>query len=221
MRQVSSLPEPGEVLEELRRELALVYEAIEAATQVAREFFEEYRGRDLDRILAPHIVRSEVKHFLESRGQEVEEMEPEVLANNGLLYHSGRFSLRILKAQDGVLPAPGPSERRQAFYDQEPTQHRLLGWAAATGEEEAIGRIVNLIVVWDTDHRYELTELHLALPKAGSATKDSVETHWMVPIELLSLSGGPEIFDDDTAEEIEDLPISLKNRRESGTDPTG
>lgn len=216
---VTLLREPNEVLEELRRELALIYEALEAGTQVSREFFEE-RGRGIDRVLAPHIVRSEAKHFLENRGQRVEELEPETLANNGLLYHCGRFSLRILKAQDGVLPAPGPSERRQSFNGQQPTQQRLFGWAAASSEKEV--QIINLIVGWDTDRNYELTDLYLAFPKAGSVTKDSVETYWMVEIPLLSLSGGAEFPEKGSAEEeVEDLPISLKESRESGADSTG
>jgi hypothetical protein len=211
-------PEVEEVLEDLRRELALLRESIEAGTQTAREFFEE-RGWEVDRVLAPHIVRSVVKRVLEATGHRVEEMESESLANNGLLYHCGRYSVRILKAQDGDLPAPGPSERRQDFFNQRPSQQRILGWAAASGEEEP--RIVHLVVCWDVDHEYELAELYLALPRAGSATKTSVEPEWIVPLDLVGLSGNPAVEGSEPQEEDEDLPIRRKDGREGGAGEVG
>lgn len=193
-------------------------ESIEAGTQTAREFFEE-KGWEVDRVLAPHIVRSVVKRVLEATGHGVEEMEPESLASNGLLYHCGRYRIRVLKAQDGVLPAPGPSERRQDFFNQRPSQQRILGWAAASGEEEP--RIVHLVVCWDVDREHELAELYLALPKAGSATKTSVEPEWSVPLDPLSLSGSLGGSGDEPQEENEDLPIKRKDDRKSGTDEIG
>ncbi len=220
MGQVDFVQHPGseQVLEDLRRELALLCESIEAGTQTAREFFEE-RGWEMDRVLAPHIVRSVVKRVLEATGHRVEEMESESLANNGLLYHCGRYSLRVLKAQDGALPAPGPSERRQDFFNQRPSQQRILGWAAASGEEEP--RIIHLVVCWDVDHEYELAELYLALPRAGSATKTSVEPEWIVPLNPLGLSGGPAGDGEEPQEEDEDLPIRRKDGRESSADGVG
>ncbi len=217
MTEFSPSPGSEEVLQDLLRELALLCESIEAGTQVAREFFEE-RDWEVDRVLAPHIVRSVVKRVLETTGHRVEEMESEDLANNGLLYHCRRYSIRVLKAQDGVLPAPGPSERRQDFFNQRPTQQRILGWAAASGEEEP--KIVHLVVCWDVDHEYELAELYLALPKAGSATKTSVEPEWIVPLDPFGLSGNL-VSHDEEPQEDEDLPIRRKDGRESGADEVG
>lgn len=212
--------QPGseEVLEDLRRELTLLCESIESGTQTAREFFEE-RDWEVDRVLAPNIVRSVVKRVLEANGHRVEEMQSESLANNGLLYHRGRYSVRVLKARDGVLPAPGPSEKRQDFFNQRPSQQRILGWAAASGEEEP--KVVHLVVCWDVDHEYELVELYLALPRAGSATKTSVEPEWIVPLDPLGLSDSRAGDGDELQEDDEDLPIRRKESRESGADEVG
>lgn len=214
----SSPLDPQEIFRDLRRELALLCEAVEAGTQTAREFSED-RGWEVDRVLAPHIVRSVVKRVLEAAGRRVEDMEPESLANNGLLYHCRRYSIRVLKAQDGVLPAPGPSERRQDFFNQRPTQERILGWATASGETEP--KIVHLVVCWDVDRQYELAELYLAFPKAGSATQTSVEPEWIVPLDPLGLSDDPAGDGEETQEADEDLPIRRKDDRESGAGEAG
>ncbi len=211
-------PESQEVLEDLRRELAMLCESLEAGTQTAREFFEE-RGWEVDRVLSPPIVRSVVKRVLEAGGHKIEEMESETLANNGLLYHCRGYSVRVLKDQDGILPAPGPSERRQDFFNQRPSQQRILGWAAAGGEEEP--KIVHLVVCWDVDHEYELAELYLALPKAGSATKTSADTEWIVPLDPIGMSGGQPDEGEETEDEDEDLPIRRKDGRESSADEVG
>lgn len=217
MEKSSSVPASEHVLGELRQELLLVYRAMEVATQAVREFF-EVKERDVDRMFAPDLVRHEVKCFLEASGHHVEELESESLPNNGLLYHAGRYSFRILKVSDGVLPAPGSSEKRQAFFGQQPTQQRLEGWNTASNEE--MPELLNLIVGWDVDNQYELVELYLAFPKSGSATKESVETHWMVKIPPLSLSGEQGVKGE-VSEEAEDLPIQLKETQERDEDEVG
>lgn len=200
-----------EVLEDLRRELALVGQALEAGTQVARTFFED-NGWEVDRILSPHIVRSAVKRVLEAAGHKVEEMTSEDLANNGLMYHCRRYSVRVLKAQDGVLPAPGPSRRRRAFFNQMPTQQRLDGWATLSGEHAP--RIEHVVVCWDVNRDYELVDLYLARPKAGSATQTSAEIDWIIPLNVIDLAsnGGPE---EEFEEGFEDLPFRRKDAGEN------
>lgn len=213
-------PESDEVLEDLKTELPVLCEAIEAGTQRAREVFEE-ENREVDRVCAPHIVRSMAKHVLKNSGHRVEDVDPEKLANNGLLYHCGRYSIRVLKArQEGILPVPGPSERRQEFFNQKPTQGRILGWEAAVGE--ATGKITHLVVCWDVDHEYELAELYLAMPKAGSATKTSVESEWILSLDPIGLSGTRRDVNGGASQEDEDdLPIRRKDSRESGSEQAG
>lgn len=213
-------PESDEVLGDLKNELPVLCQAIEAGTQRAREVFEE-DNREVDRVCAPHIVRSMVKHVLENSGHQIEDISQEELANNGLLYHCGRYSIRVLKAQqEGILPVPGPSERRQEFFNQKPSQERILGWEASGGD--AKGKITHLIVCWDVDHEYELVELYLALPKAGSATKNSVESEWIVSLDPVGLSGNRvDVSEGASLEDEDDLPIRRKGSRESGSEQAG
>ena len=135
----------------------------------------------------------------------------EDLANNGLcLVYKNKFLVRIRKSNNGILPVPGPSKVMQAFYQQ-----LSFGFMNGVDQDNTAG-LLNLMFLWDVTADYGLKDLLLACPKAGGATRASVEAYWYmsVPHPALSVEGPQPI------EEPDDLDISLDEPgEETGTDP--
>jgi hypothetical protein len=84
--------------------------------------------------------------------------------------------LRILKALEGQLPAPGASRARQAFWQQQ----LIFDYAAPSAAE--LRPSLNLLVLWETDAAYTLRRLSLVCPKVGALTRESVAAYWMTEI---------------------------------------
>ena len=79
-----------------------------------------------------------------------------------------------------MVPVPGPSKARQAYYSQ---QMYFPGWdalmAEAVGTVTAIpSDVTNCVLHWDTDDEYNLTRVYLALPVSGKNTRESVQLLW-------------------------------------------
>jgi hypothetical protein len=103
----------------------------------------------------------------------------ETLPNNGLsLTYRGDhlYVLRILKALEGQLPAPGASRARQAFWQQQ----LLFDYDAPSAAE--LRPSLNLLVLWEADTAYILRRLWLVCPKVGGLTRESVAAYWMTEI---------------------------------------
>jgi hypothetical protein len=120
------IPAPAHVLHALAALWPPLYTALEWATQQTRAYFDAERT-PVDRHLAPSLVRYQAKRYLARLGHDVQEEAGEAYAfqtlpNNGLsLAYRGDhlYVLRILKALEGQLPAPGASRARQAFWQQQ------------------------------------------------------------------------------------------------------
>src|SRR5438128_2208364 len=120
----AKLPTVGEVLTHLQPILPSLFKAIEDALQRTREFFDA-DAVPVDRSLAPNLVRYYAKRVLSAEVQGVQyeedtdsnDYELQNLPNNGLCLNYDRHEIRILKADDGGLPVPGPSKSRQAFWN--------------------------------------------------------------------------------------------------------
>ena len=135
----------------------------------------------------------------------------EVNRGIGFRWASGvcKGAWRVLKADEGDVPIPGPSERKQKFYSQ-----AQLVFPFMAGEEE-VGESpeVNFIVLWDVPPgSYSNLALVLVCPKAGGTTRDSVEIYWGQTLphpadEMPTPSGG---------EEAEDLDIKLLDEGKTG-----
>ena len=98
------------------------------------------------------------------------------MPNNGLsLSYRGDhlYVLRILKALEGQLPAPGASRARQAFWQQQ----LLFDYDAPSAAE--LRPSLNLLVLWEADAAYTLRHLWLVCPKVGGLTRESVATVWL------------------------------------------
>jgi hypothetical protein len=110
------IPAPAHVLHALAPLWPLLYTALEWATQQTRVYFDA-EGAPLDRHFAPSLVRYQAKRQLARLGHDAQEEEGEAytfqtLPNNGLSLSSCGdllYVLRILKALEGQLPAPGAS----------------------------------------------------------------------------------------------------------------
>jgi hypothetical protein len=154
------IPTPAHVLHALAPLWPPLYTALEWATQQTRAYFDA-EGTPIDRHLAPSLVRYQAKRSLARLGHNAQEDEGEAYAfqtlpNNGLsLSYRGDllYVLRILKALEGQLPAPGASRARQAFWHQQ----LIFDYAAPSAAQ--LRPSLNLLVLWETDAAYTLRRL--------------------------------------------------------------
>lgn len=203
-------PDPETVLARLSSLMRLLYEAFETAVSNAKAYFDT-RNKPINRWLLPALVRYEVKEFLAEHGHKAEEEEEFAQAdipNNGLLLRAAEYQTRILKADQGGVPAPGSSKARQDYFNQQ----LPLGFDNVASEGQSH---YNLVLVWDVDENYVLKGLRLAYPRSGTA--NSVELHWIVDVPHPALTISRDT--PSTREPAEDLAIELdEEEKETGTE---
>ena len=146
--------------------LPILRQLLDDAASRAREYPQmNLERRDL--CFMSHLVRLHVKSGLVGLGFDCRDM-----ANTGLFFTYGRYPIRVLKADEGELPVPGQSQKRQNYYEQ----GRSLELFPRETQQQAYGP--NLIILWDANADYFVDSLKLICPKAGGDTKASVEIHW-------------------------------------------
>lgn len=163
MHQAPALS-PDQVVDDLGPLVPHMYRAIEAGVQEAL-LFHEGNGTSLDPYLFPSIVRWRTRLTLLAANVEVAEEQVEVdsgLPNNGILMTAGPYTIRLLKADHGEVPAPGVSRPRQDFWAQP-----LFGQQP----------FVNLVVIWDYDAANRSVDLTVACPRS-SDVYGNVELHF-------------------------------------------
>jgi hypothetical protein len=194
-----------------------LYEALEGATAISRSYFEDTIGAPVDRPLFPNLVRYHVKRLLGAKGHEVRdelEYEQQSLPNNGLALRCARYGIRILKAHDGDLPPPGPSKSKQAFYAQQ-LELPLVPEEYAHAEPIRL----NLIILWDVEWNFSLSRLTLVCPRSGDVTHASVQTYWSVPIPHPGDRASVITPENEFAEELDDLDISVPENADAEVGP--
>lgn len=216
---MATLPTFPHVLAQLQPIVPPVYSAIEGALQRTREFFENDLV-DVDRSLAPNLVRYYAKRFLIAEGLPTEyeqsdaaDYELRHLPNNGLCLNYDRHEIRILKADDGELPAPGPSMSRQKFWNWngQLSFNFTYGDDLREGSEEKLASL-HLIILWDVDPlKYKLKRLLLGCPISGDETTASAYfleelPHPIEAIELVEAGNEVAVADD------LDLDLKVKER---------
>lgn len=217
----TGVPDVDVVLEELTPVLPFIYGGVEDAIQQTRDFFPE--GKPVDASLAPNLVRYFVKEYIDHKSSADSQLSVssqfrrETLPNNGLFLHFGSYRIRILKADEGELPLPGPSRARRRFYEQ-----TLPNWAQISGEEQP--NPVNLVILWDVNSEYALDDLSIACPKDVGESRGSVQVHWRADIPHPALAhtnnnGSP--AQDADAGDIDDLDLTTKERPSTGTEHNG
>jgi hypothetical protein len=208
------IPAPERVLRVLAPLWPPLYTALEWATQQTRAYFDA-EGVPVDRHLAPSLVRYQAKRYLARVGHAAQEEDDEAYAfqtlpNNGLsLSYRGAllYVLRILKALEGQLPAPGASRARQAFWHQQ----LIFDYAAPSAAE--IRPSLNLLVLWETDGAYTLRRLSLVCPKVGALTRESVAVYWMIEIPHPAVARAPVTAADHPLDVSTDIGGDLAIRR--------
>jgi hypothetical protein len=214
-------PDQDVVLKELSPVLPFIYRGVEEAIERTRDFFPE--GKPIDAALAPNLVRYHVKEYIDhkssadSRLSVSSTFEREPLPNNGLFLHFGPYRIRILKADEGELPLPGPSRARRRFYQQ-----TLPLWAQVSGEDRP--NLVNLVILWDVNSEYVLNDLSIACPKDVGESRGSVQCHWRAEIPhpaLTQASDADSPTQDTDAEEADDLDLTTRETEDTGTEHNG
>ena len=140
--------------------------------------YADWQDEPIDRTLSPAHVRKGAKRFLDRKDSSISatneevEFEPEYLPNLGLSVAVERIRFRILRSDNGSLPAPGPSKKRQQFYAQQGSLFPVV-----KNEAKDLPR-ANLVLHWNTDDEYNLTRVSLACPTGGSVKSNSVKAEW-------------------------------------------
>jgi len=207
-------PKPQDILQKHKPLLRLLVEALRKGTRHAQHY-SDWQDEDLDRTLAPALVRKGAKRHLLAQGTSVAdeevEYEPEYLPNLGLAIAADGILIRILKSDDGMLPPPGPSKKRQSFYKQQLPLFPELDDNTTTSAPAT----VNLVLHWSPDEEYNLNRVYLACPEDGDTTKASVKAYWDEPIWRRT-----SVFTDSKTQqeeaEIQDLEIYLEADEKSG-----
>ena len=201
--------------------LPFIYAGVEAAIEQTRDFFPE--EKPVDAALAPNLVRYYVKEYIDSKSPANSqpsisyEFNRESLPNNGLFVHFGPYRIRILKADEGDLPLPGPSRARRRFYQQ-----TLPLWAEVSGEDKP--NPVNLVVLWDVNSEYVLNDLSIACPKDVGESHGSVQCHWRAEIShpaLTQANDADSLVQDMDAGNVDDLDLTMREPEDTGTEQNG
>jgi hypothetical protein len=118
---------PDAVLDEVRPVLDILYPIFERAVAETQKYMqskmEEFRGCDKELPLDPYVF-SQLVRFHASELIDSKEFTPigflfHRLPNSGMYIEYKGYQVRIWKADEGQLPAPGNSLAKQDFYQQE------------------------------------------------------------------------------------------------------
>lgn len=154
------------VLEDLQPVLPLIYEAFERAIEESKSFFKE--GKGIDPFLFPNLVRYYALEYLESGPWEIDDFSIDRLSNNGIFLRFKDYRIRVWKADEGELPAPGTSESKRIFYEQPDLWEGM--------------RFVKLAIIWDTTSKGTLKNLILACPNGDGSPNTAGQAHWQIEI---------------------------------------
>lgn len=194
---------PGDkprILEQFRPAGDLLYESLDMATSVTRDYFDGHAtdGEHAYEVFTgASLTRYWVCRYLQERGQSAS-FDQLWLPNNGVALRAGVLDIRCLKSRDGRPPRPGSSRAKRAFYNQAIMDELFFEVDAGAAE-------VNLLVTWTTDANGVLVRMDVHSP--AFATSDRVTTYWsdplLSPVESFMPEPEPE-YEDEI--ESEDLP---------------
>lgn len=169
-----NVPDAQTAMCDLAEIIPAIYDVIENATLKARDYF---WAQDLVVNNAAYValVRYHAVLQFQDRGY-----RPENLPNNGLCLTYGGYKIKIYKLLFKAVPPPGPSRRRQRFYNQnsyplpaKPRQLTLLASNVLALLTRVMGEEINVIVTWEPTKQWDLHRLTLAAPKKGTYNPSS------------------------------------------------
>lgn len=155
------------VLSDISPILPYIYSALERAIADSTAFFPQAAA--VDPFLFPNLVRYYAHKYLEGAPQEIDGFLIERLSNNGIFFSFGAYRIRVWKADEGQLPAPGNSDRRLEFFEQPELFPGM--------------RSMKLAIIWDTTSKGSLRNLMLVCPKGdGNPSAEIGQAHWQIEI---------------------------------------
>lgn len=180
---ITNVPSAEEVLHQIQPLTAALYDYFPEAARIATAYFKD-RGRLVNSILLPCLIRYEVKEALQSSGIPVEDDEEdgsfqsinipmEQLANNGIEGSFNSYQFKILKSDDGLLPIPQSPKKIQFYSQQLPLE---LGLSSESAHP-------NIVILWAFDANYETVRLLLSVPKEGGKFRAAVKDYFTVDIQ--------------------------------------
>jgi hypothetical protein len=189
------IPSPEETLADLNWFHPEIYRAFEHGVFKARNHFET-ENIEPDSSAFSTLVRLHARNYLKKKGFDALEVEHVNLC--GLSLKLPKYYIKMWKAVDDGLPAPGHSEPKQEFYQQPLFPN--------DGENPLP---LHLIVIWNVDSQKLLSSLWLICPKNGD--EKSAEAHWCVriPDPTALAAGSP------PSQGSPDLPITFKPQAET------
>jgi hypothetical protein len=167
--------DPKAVLADCQPLLDALYDVFEKADLTARSYLREraveFHGDSGRGYLEPFafsmLVRYNACELLQSGHYGSVGFRFERLANNGMALEYKGYKIRVWKADEGEIPAPGSSAARQEFYQQ-----TLLF---------SDSPVMKLAILWESfdDGRVALI---LAAPRFDGLPYQAGQAHWEIPV---------------------------------------
>ena len=191
------IPGPKETLRALRDLHPEIYGAFEHGVFKGRIHFES-EGLEWDGSAFSTIVRLHAKSFLAAKNLDTVEIEHVNLS--GLSLRLPKYHIKMWKSEGAELPAPGPSEPKQEFYQQ---------WLFPNNEDGLLP--LRLAVLWNIDSAKNLSAVWLVCPKYGD--EKCAEAHWCIRIPDPAISSTRKA----PAAGVAELPIQRQPEEKTGT----
>lgn len=152
----------------------VLFASFDRNTERACHFFES-ASKSINPYLYPELVRYWVREDLKEHYKVVGDIICEDITKNGISVVFGGRRIRIWKAKEDELPAPGRSQVKKAFLGQQ-----LSFYISNEGVLKQIEN--NLAILWVVDSRRRLDKLFLALPESVEDDWVPAKAHWIDPI---------------------------------------
>ena len=169
----------GEALQRLGGLSDLIFRALDAGATKTRSYSHDLCDNEKpEPFIRETIVRHQTRRFLRKNGINAEEdaidLADEPLVSVLIQYRG--VAVRILKANDGVPPGCGKSERRKGFYGQTPV-------SKLNSRGKVVTTNLNLLYLWDFDELMGIGRVQLACPIVGAERSRDIECYWIVPLQ--------------------------------------
>lgn len=214
------IPPSRVVLKDMEKLIRILYSAFDETNSEVLEYLRSQKDVDqkkkLDKWFQSPFMRYLVHRYLHDEGIKTlleedndDELVPEwsqaILSNNGLSGTFSGYTHRILKAVNGKLPPPGPSERKKAYYRQSHMQQAYLIPPDYLDDNKPHP---NIVFLWELDNKNAI-QLYLSIPKSGD--EKQAFDYYTVPIEHPVTTYKPEAMEQDKEESSEMIDITVKD----------
>jgi hypothetical protein len=210
------LPTSKEALKSLERIPDILYRGLEHAAFKTSTFRDaECPNEPLDGGLSASLLRFHAIRYLQGKGINALPDDPawhfDHLSFMGIAFYYNQQHVRVLKGPQGSLPGCGISEKRKRFYNQLPSNYLVGNNPNRTHS--------NLIVLWDFDFSYHLSQLWLALPAKGGRRPQDVSVYWCEPLRHpaeMQIAAAPPSGDDGLGGLIGPIPDTISDKEIKG-----